>query len=295
VKGKVLIALMALVLASFAGFAQDAEEGGNDGNGQGQDRQTSTSNAAFDAPGGSIIDGGAFGGYATSFEASEGYSTGFLDGQEDWTVFAVSTQQPVITNARANTGSQSLRIDVDASIGAGNLTGGFSPQIVVADPMELSRASVDVFITGTGGADYDFAPQAPTQGFLTARVNFRFTGPIRILDGGVFVDTGVTWPVNQWMNIRVEVDPNAPQIDYYLDDALIYSTNVLVGGTTVEQVVLISDNFHFGEVGDFDDLDFSYGTPVFIPTLTEWGMIGFISLLAIAALVIMRRRNLATA
>ncbi|MCB9398228.1 MAG: hypothetical protein H6510_10445 [Acidobacteria bacterium] len=276
--------IILLCLACTVVYAQKEDDGGS----RGPKGEPSTSNLAINGP---VTPRGGGDSYATGFEGSEGFTPGFLGTQGGWSTFLVSTAQPVITNANANGGTQALRIDVDGSIGAGNLTGGFSPLTTPTDPMAPTRCSVNVFISGTGGADYDVAPQAPSQGFLTARVNFRFTGPIRVLDGGSFVDTGVTWPVNQWFNLTIDCDPAAPRLDYYIDGSLIYTANALVGGTTMEQVVLISDNFHFGDVGDFDDLEFGPPVLVTIPTLSQWGLIGFLALMLCVSFVFIRKQQ----
>ena len=76
---------------------------------------------------------------------------------------------------------------------------------------------MDISITNTGGADYDVVPQAPSQGFLSARVKFNFGGNIFILDdpgpGLQFVDTGVAWTVGQYVNLTIDINPNANTID----------------------------------------------------------------------------------
>lgn len=251
------IAIFVLIVGSLAAFAQKPEP--------------STSNSAIFGPGGQRGGGDA---YSTGFESGEGFSAGFLGVQNSWSVFVVSSNQPVISTADAQSGSQSLEIALDNSIANGNLTGGFSPQISPSDPNAPSSCIIWVKITDSGGADYDVAPQAPSQGFLSARVNFRFTGPIRVLDGGNFVDTGATWTPNTWHKLRIDLDPNAPSIEYYLDDALIYQASALVGGTTIEQVVLISDNWQVTDSGFFDNLTF--GKPCSIDSVTLSGTSGTI-------------------
>lgn len=193
------------------------------------------------------------------FEPGEGFAPGFIGGQVGWTAFAASTTQGSITTTNPITGVQSLVIDNDPAAGAGSLTGAFSPDRGPQNVMDRSQLSVDIRITATGGADYDIVPQAPSQMFLTARVKFFFQGDIQILDdtgGGLaFVDTGVDWPVDTVFNLLIDLDPVANTIDYYIDGALIYSSVAGVfAGTQMEQVVLLSDNFHFGEVGLFDNL-----------------------------------------
>jgi hypothetical protein len=115
--------------------------------------------------------------------------------------------------------------------------------------------SVDVAISGLGGADYDVVPQAPSQAMLMARVKFSFTGDILILESGGFVDSGADFPVGPYFNLRIEADPVANEMFYFIDDVLIHSSaSGVFAATTMEQVVLLSDNFHIGDEGDFDNV-----------------------------------------
>jgi hypothetical protein len=124
-----------------------------------------------------------------------------------------------------------------------------------------------VNLSAIGGADYDVVAQAPSQGFLTARVKFNFQGAIYVLDdtgsGLVFIDTGTTWTADAgtYKELRIEIDGLADPIDYYWGGSLFYSSVAGVfAGTSVEQVVFTSDNWQNpGETGDFDDLRVVHG------------------------------------
>ncbi len=197
----------------------------------------------------------------TDFEGTEGAPPGFSPGyceQNGWTAFAASTVQGQISSANPSSGDQHIRIAEDPSLGLGTSVGCFSPDIG-AQTIGPTWMEVDVAISDTGGADYHIVPQAPSQGSLTARVNFEFWGNIWILDriGGnlQFVDTGTAWNVGPYTTLRIEVNPGANTIDYYYGGALIYSSaSGVFAGTTIEQVVLFHDNWNFGDVGDFDNL-----------------------------------------
>ena len=194
---------------------------------------------------------------ATGFEAAEGFITSANCEQNGWTKFVASNTEGHIDTAHLATGSQHVRIAHDPTISNGTLTGCFSPDMGV-QPAGPSTAQIAIAASDTGGADYDFVVQAPSQGFTTARIKFFYLGDILILDdngsGGVaFFDSGVNWTVGPYRDIRIEVNAGANTIDYYYDGALIYQGSVYAG-TAIEQVVLISDNFHITDVGDFDDL-----------------------------------------
>lgn len=237
----------------------------------------------------------------TGFEPGEGFAPGFVGGQAGWTVFSASTTQAAITATNPISGAQSLQIAEDATIAQGTLTGAFSPDLGPQVDTDPSSMSVDIRISAIGGADYDVVPQAPSQGFLTARVKFGFLGTIQILDdtgGGLaFVDTGVTFPVNTTFNLRIDLDPVANTLNYYLNNVLFYSSVVgVVAGTQMEQVVLLSDNFQAGDVGDFDNLVVNtsaggvpLGPVVEVPLLGNLGLLIAALLLAGLGMATIRR------
>ena len=175
-------------------------------------------------------------------------------------------------------GEQHLRISHDPGNPTGTLTGGFSPDLGPQNDDPVS-VSVMVAIGATGGADYDVVPQAPSQGFLTARVNFSYLGDIRVLDdlgsGLAFIDTGVVWVPGGYKDLTIDIDAGGNTIDYSYDGSLIYSSVAgIFAGTRVEQVVLISDNWHVDDLGDFDNL-------VITPEPTTLALVGLGGLLAL--------------
>ena len=168
------------------------------------------------------------------------------------TAFVISPTEGHIDTANPATGVQELRVSVDLNAGLFANVGCFSPDLGVQD-VDLSIMSVEVSVSDTGGADYFIVPQAPSQGLLTANVDFSFTGDILVENGGGFQDTGADWTPGVYHNLTLVVNPVGNTIDYYVDDVLIFTTSVFAG-TTIEQVVLLSDNFQLDDSGDFDDL-----------------------------------------
>jgi len=217
--------------------------------------------------------------YATGFEAADGFAPGNIFGQAGWTVFSGDTNQ-IISTANPAGGVQHYRNQREPAFGSGTLVGAFSPASGAA-PIAAHSMSVDIAIGATGGADYDVVPQAPSQGFLTARVKFFYLGDIYVLDdtgaGLTFVDTGTNWIPGGYHDLTIDIDPIGDSIDYYYNGGLIYSGVAGVfAGTATEQVVLLSDNFQLQEVGDFDNL-------VVTPEPTS------LLLLALGALALRRR------
>lgn len=269
------------------------------------DKVYDTSTAALvSGAGESAPEGGAV--LVTGFEPAEGFSPGYC-AQNGWTAFSVSTAEGHIDTANPATGTQHLRISGDSSITAGNLTGCFSPVLLgSATGITMTHTMVDIFISGTGGADYDIVPQAPSQGFLTARVKFSFDGNILVLDdpgtGLNFQDTTVDWTPNSWFTLSILADPANDTIEYAIDGTTIY-TGSTVAGTIVEQIVILSDNFQANDSGDFDNvrIDTDYAPVPTDVSLTSFGdsdnggyalYFAPVLLLVLAgAFVTMRRKN----
>ena len=193
-----------------------------------------------------------------TFEAAEGFAPGFISGQAGWTAFAASLVEGHIDTANPFSGTQHLRISQDPAVASGTLLGAFSP-VVTDTVVDASSMMVWIAIGDIGGADYDVAPQAPSQSLLTARVNFSYLGDINVLDdtgsGTTFIDTGTDWVVGTYNLLEIFVDPAANTIDYYYGGSLIYSSvGGVFAGTVIEQVVLLSDNWNAGESCDIDEL-----------------------------------------
>ena len=206
--------------------------------------------------------------FRTSFEASQGFTPGSLNGQNGWTTFNATPAQPTVSAAHPQAGAQHLRLVDTPAVPDLTPSGGFSPPIGVANG-QRSATSVWLSINNvtpgpSGGADYDVVGQevGGTEARLSFRVKFQFTGDVVVADdvngdGDLeFADTGANWTPNTYLNLRVFHNPASDQIAYFLGNNLIYqSVDGIFGGDDVSQVVLLSDNFHQpGESGDYDNL-----------------------------------------
>jgi hypothetical protein len=199
---------------------------------------------------------------ATGFEVAEGFTANQTCAQNGWGRFVASTTQGRIETAHPAEGSQHVRISHDPALKQDVLIGCGSPDLGVQED-QPSVAEVNIAVSASGGADYDFVLQALSQELITARVKFSYTGDIRVVDddgsgGLVYYDTGSDWVVGPYKQLRVELDPGTQNIKYYYDQVLIY-TGSIFAGTSFEQAILMADNYHVSDVGDFDDVSIKIG------------------------------------
>jgi hypothetical protein len=224
--------------------------------------------------------------YSTGFEQSEGFNAGPINTQNGWTNFTANDNIPAISTANPHTGAQHLRNSKGPGANS-SLNGAFSPNFGPQDP---GSYNVNVWFASNdlGGADHMLIAQAPSQGFLTWRLHFQWQGQIQVLDdlgsGLQFVNTGATWTADGvYREVLVKTDYDTNTIDYYYDGVHIYSSAAGVfAGTSVEQVILASDNWYIqGGWGDWDNLMIYQKVPA--P--------GALALLGLAGLVGVRRRR----
>ena len=232
----------------------------------------------------------------TNFEAVDGFSPGYCAGHNGWTAFTTSSNEGHIDAANPAAGTQNLRIDRDTNALRGANTGCFSPDSGPMPEENSYRVEVDVAISANGGADYNVVAQSPNQGFITARVRFDWLGNIFVLDnlgtGLVEVNTGVPYIVGPYRTLRLDIDSTANTIDYYYGGNLIYS-GVVFAGTTVEQIVLFSDNWHNGDIGDFDNLRVINQSPTAI-NLVDQSVNQPISIFLVSSVVLLALLTLVT-
>lgn len=195
-----------------------------------------------------------------SFEESEGFELGFIDGQQGWSTFNNNVEQPTITNERASQGSRSLKLAKDPNLDESEDIGAFSPMLSLND--QIISVSVDVYIEDTSGADYDLMIQAPSQGesgLLTSRVKFRFLGSIMVVDvnpenGEVeLVNTEVDWLVGEWATLEQTLNLFDNTITYSYNGEIIH-VGTFFAGTAVEELLFVHDNWNQGESAYFDNV-----------------------------------------
>lgn len=254
----------------------------------------STSAILFDDEGG-VVRGPSNQSY--DFEAPA-FAVGSLEPQGNWLSSGVNLPWQTVSTANPAAGTQHVRTIFDTTAAAGVLRS-VRTTGTGALPIGPSSVSLDFRISHNNGADYDIIGQAPTQGFLTWRVKLYFgdldgdfaSGEILVLDdadgpgpgtGFAYFSTGIEYTPGVYANLRVEANPGADTLLYFLNNALIYTSSVGVfAGTTIEQFVFLHDNFQNTTVGESGDID----NVTIIPAP------GAIALLGLGGLAAARRRR----
>ena len=88
--------------------------------------------------------------------------------------------------------AQAVQKEYNASLSALSNGTGIDGHDMGVQDVDLTIMGVEVSVSDTGGADHFIVPQAPSQGLLTATVDFSFLGDILVEDRSGLQDT-VRW------------------------------------------------------------------------------------------------------
>lgn len=172
----------------------------------------------------------AFSQNAISFEASEGFTLGDINGQNGWEVTESSdgplTNQ-IITNEKASNGNFSFKnAHVDEYQDQWFPIMGVEKTF--ATPLDFNDTTISYDFNGStkGGSDFEFAVYAineATEEFDTLlATGFENRGMIYIWNEN-FSEIGYankTWEPNKWYNMKIHI--TADKITYYLDNVQIF-------------------------------------------------------------------------
>lgn len=187
---------------------------------------------------------------AFSFEEDDGFTQGFIGGQNGWTVYSNNTLQPVISDERASIGNYAMKLSKHNELAQNTPVGAFSPDNISVNGPEIN-VSFDMYFSGTGGSDYDFYAQAPSLGSLTSRIKFRYTGDILVADYDAsdqlaFIDTGTSYTANSWFTVNILINSDTEEMSYYINGDLFWESSWF-GAGIVEQLIIAHDNYNAGE------------------------------------------------
>lgn len=194
-----------------------------------------------------------------SFETSEGYQLGSLNGQNSWQITDDGegnfVQNQMVTDEKSSNGTFSFKNGYTDEYG-----GQFYPIIGAQkdfdQPLDYNDASVsfDVLVTETEASNFEMAAygiSATQEYYPVFDLAFDWEGTLKVVSNIDFdmEDTGFAWEANRWYSVKVKV--SATEIKYFVDGALIYTTS------NFTQIDLLGMNFlhdNFGGDGYIDNI-----------------------------------------
>lgn len=189
-----------------------------------------------------------------SFEAGEGFTLGEINGQNGWMSNPNYTTFVNVVDTQSTDGTNSLYFSADPNgpIPNNSITGTGINGFNFGD----ITFTADIFVeSGANPSEFNIILQSLTQNALTSRVVF-FDGTIILVDSvpnPQFVTAGNFTP-DVWFELKIIHDFTAGTIEYFIDDTLFYTGNV-VNGTGIEEMLLFSS---FNQTGFYiDNINFT--------------------------------------
>ena len=178
-----------------------------------------------------------------SFEASEGYTIGTLNGQKGWAIWGDAVPAMVQVSTQFPTdGTNSFLM-----VSNGNYTEDLMGVEKSIKGFQNTEISFDLRLQALDESDQSFDLYDSSYN-LVASFYFRYDGNIYAFDGTSFTDVG-NWTDNAQYKVKYLVDFNTNTLRYSLND-----TEVLVGTvssvTSIDIIDFTTDNFSTGYVVD---------------------------------------------
>lgn len=192
-----------------------------------------------------------------SFETSEGFTLGDINGQNNWYVIGTSIGGFIInqniSSVLASDGSQSLRIARDPNFGG-------QPEIVMGAYYNFNAAlnsthysvSADIYINAVNQTDFIMAIGGTTD--FIAQFLFHYDGTIQCTtlnsnNQFEYQQTPKNWTGGTWYNMKIEVDDF--DIKYYVNNNLEY-TGTTSNSEYFKHIRFVHDNY--GEHAYIDNI-----------------------------------------
>lgn len=198
----------------------------------------------------SFVSSLAFAQQNISFESSEAYNPGTVQGQNGWEVTLNNDEQPinnqVISTEQASAGTQSLKISVDT-----NEDFGWFPIFGAAKlfdrPYNYANTTIefDVFITELDGSTFEFGTfgVVETDEFMPVSIySFNYTGNLEVVNSEDYdyENANFNWEANRWYKLKAVITDT--DIKFYIDGALIH-TLPNFSQTDITGINFVHDNF----------------------------------------------------
>lgn len=160
-----------------------------------------------------------------SFEPSENFIDGPINGQNGWSVTALSSQFPVnsviITNSKASDGAFSLKMPSSGEV--------YQDVIISKDvstyynPANDHEISMDLYITDQAIVQFAINDNPSDTSTYSGGIIINEFGSISVFADGDLINNVATFSNNTWVNFKIIEKKSTNVIEYYLDNNLIYS------------------------------------------------------------------------
>ncbi len=175
----------------------------------------------------------------TSFEASEGYQLGEINGQNGWQAISFLSEMFTVSNEEASDGNNALKLGLDAT--------GFIPDGTTIGPtrniaatlpntLDTFEISASLYITSTedseGEIDFNIYGAAGTETLPGASIAL-LNGKVLIVEMSDFsVGAEVTVQNETFIDLTFQFDFINEETLYYLEDDLIYTGDLNISEIT---------------------------------------------------------------
>lgn len=198
----------------------------------------------------SLISSFAFAQQTISFESSEAYNLGSVQGQNGWEVTLNNDEEPinnqVITSEKASIGMQSLKISVDPAEDFGWFPI-FGAAKLFDNPYNYQTTTVefDVLISELEGSTFEFGTfgVVETDEYMPISIySFNYTGNLEVVNDEDYnyENANFTWEANRWYKLKTVTSET--KIDFYIDGILIHSIENFAK-TNITGINFVHDNF----------------------------------------------------
>lgn len=190
-----------------------------------------------------------------SFETDEGFEIGTIHNQNGWTVTEGSDgflANQIITDENASDGSFSFKNSYESDFDFQWFPiFGAAKEFDTQFSNENFSISYDILVTEQMGADFEFtifSKDELDEYYPIAGVGMEYQGNMYVInsiDYDFEMVEGVEWTIDEWYNIRIEINPN--EIKYYFNNELVYT----------------GENYNSVEIAGFNMLHNNYGGSAF--------------------------------
>lgn len=198
----------------------------------------------------SLISSVVFAQQNISFEVSEGFNLGNIQGQNGWEVTLNNDDAPInnqtISSEQTSNGTQSLKIAVDE-----NENPVFLPVFGAAKLFDktydykTTTVEFDVYISQLDGSTFEFGTFGivDSDEYMPISIySFNFSGNLEVVinQDYDYENANFAWEANKWYKLKSVTSEN--KIDFYIDGVLIHSMENFAK-TNITGINFVHDNF----------------------------------------------------